>query len=404
MSSNRLPKRSQQDLSDDSDDNHRAKQTKTNKKEAVPAEELEESISSQLPYRVSGPFKDMIDQIPRQVAEVKAYRRKRFTQCFPKDTPEGQLHSAIPSATFDGYWSRGDERDLARAWSLEKEAWSIEKGSLKKYRQLWTMALLFMNCTPWDIAGVEGNFVYENSRGPRPSEDKLWTQHFMHAFAMLLPHPMWKSNVQMGSAKGLQLALQYAVILRTDDRRCWEPSLPGGQDSGFMSAFRCENRAHAGRGTSIRDIHARVRQRCTEGEIYISDYSDLFLSLERVIKAPTVPLEAEDPQPFVLTLPDLVNLRKGLDGMKNPLTGVTTWPSAEFIMTSATEPVIKQKAGDQLEIWHEFAMLDERRRAIRSERLRADEAAEEDTSDEEVADSMGSGIPESRAGSVELGS
>lgn len=352
----------------------KAKTTRARGKDTAESDTSESGASAKLPDRVVGPAEKLNKAIPGWVADVAQYRNRSWAACFSEESEKGYIHRLVPrEVIYDEFWSVEDEADLDRLW--EQGDWDMSQYNPGKYRTMWTWSLLFMKCTPWEVLGMANGFSYERTKAGRPSEKSghIWSAPFLDKMCVLFPHPIWASELPHGRPRKLIMALQYAVILRTDGRY-WHIN-KGGDDAGtFLGYFNTLIR-ESEESIPIRDLRVRAARECVAVGIEPGEMSLLFRAMEKVVAAPKESLRAEqdEPKSFNLTLKDLRNLEQALDQQKDMLTGAQLHLPAEFIATSVTEPGKRGRSVTytELEKWHELAVLDQLRRCRRSERLEA---------------------------------
>lgn len=325
-----------------------------------------------IPSRVAQSVREQTSRVPSWLKDTAKRKKARFSYAFSENLRDGLplAVAALRQVTFDENWTEENEVELAAAWIEEKNEWAIDANRKPNYRKLWTWCLAFMECTPWDIVGIRNGFLYERSKAGRPKNNvsNVWTASFCHKFAYLIPHTMWKSRLPHGRAKRLILALQYAVILRTNDQRPWNPEIV---EDEFLNEFKSMLMEQDPTSPiDVREIHAQTMQRLGARGKEPSNMSDLFTELENTIETPELPLSQAGNQMFVVTLKDVRSLTNALDNMTDPDTGMRMFFTTEVIATSSTEPVQKNllPSYDEIEQWHELAMKDQFRAILRLER------------------------------------
>lgn len=332
--------------------------------------------------KVSSALETIPDAAVAWMAETSNWKKRKWPLTFPMPVPA--LHPLIGSnVVFDEFWTHADETGLSQWWAQEKLSWTYNYQDL--YRQLWVRCLLYLQCTPYDIVGVKGNLVSERSiKGPRPTDDSssLWPRDFCSDLTDLVTHHAWKCGTEGGAKRKLIMALQYAVILRTNDQRVWKID---ELDYDLLKDFKQVIQDQSTKGpVPIRQLHKEackrfqrraVRPRCS--------LSEGFSSLEKVVKSANNPLHNATTQPFGLRKEDIANLAKALDGAINSDNGMALYIPPKVIATCVSLPSIRNGLPkyEDLDRWHEVSIKDQQRQMKRRERM-APEAMEIDDTPE----------------------
>ncbi|KAJ3498587.1 hypothetical protein NLG97_g996 [Lecanicillium saksenae] len=168
------------------------------------------------------------------------------------------------------------------------------------------------------------------------------------------------------------VALQYVAILRTGDRRPWDPTI-GDQD-----AFRFIMKhisAHPRGRKCIREVHREAREVMISKRIILPNFSlsHLFLELEKLIKTPEVAMEPK--VDYRIRTIDLKTLTEALDNMTTP-TGLRLAPAAvqyEQVMACRPRDLPLPPTAAQLPEFHKATMLEELRRRIQRRRTQREQ-------------------------------
>ncbi|CVL11305.1 uncharacterized protein FPRN_11123 [Fusarium proliferatum] len=114
----------------------------------------------------------------------------------------------------------------------------------------------------------------------------LWSQTPIRLLTQILTHPILRGNKDH-----LATILQYAVILRTDDRRPWIMALqhptPGGPLADLQKRIKTTKTVDRLLTRSVKDLHSLARM--ANGFREASVLSDLMSSLEHTIERPASP-------------------------------------------------------------------------------------------------------------------
>lgn len=180
-------------------------------------------------------------------AAVKAYlgqspptrRPKTRVAAKRKGKGKGKIKKAVETSEDDDDDDDEDE-DGDQATALDIE-WTSEQEELldqvrseypklltmnQKHKSLYKTVFRFMHCLPSDVIGPKTFLEFDSSL----AANNQWTMHFCERLGELAPQPLFR-----GSPAKLALAIQWAVICRTDDRRKYR--LSGCADDGFLQCL-----------------------------------------------------------------------------------------------------------------------------------------------------------------------
>ncbi|KAK1754363.1 hypothetical protein QBC47DRAFT_414328 [Echria macrotheca] len=246
--------------------------------------------------RGQGDTEDALTAVEREYKEVSETINTRFEKTAWKTryrtVKEEEMNHLLECPHPPG-WTEQDEAQLQDAWRTDELRTLIERKPFNDFMpqlELWKFSLQYLRCAPTSVLGVENNFEIDRSE---------WT-----AFEDLMFHHLWKhSNV-----RALVIVLQFAVIVRTDDRRTWE--LENHTDSKFIDELIVEIRSEAekepARRRSIVELCKAVRLRASR-----SPWSHLFKQISEAYKRssalPQAPvLEGSfAKRPYVISTKDL---------------------------------------------------------------------------------------------------
>lgn len=242
---------------------------------------------------------------------------------------------------------------------------SLAPPSHRKYMAMWKICLQYGQCTPFEIIGVNRSLQAEKAApGPNGLEPHMWTASFCLALANLVPHPAWPTNYTGALAQSLATVIQYAVILRTNDQRAWDPAQ--GRLDPFLMALRERSAARAGTYTTMAEVHAEVRRSLNAQGYAVpaGSLSSIFLELEKLITIPDEVLESGEM--YSVRTGDLGNIETALDNLHGDTTGNRYLPTKTYYESAleARRFHPKPHAGD-VPIYHRLAMLEECRRSLR---------------------------------------
>ncbi|RMJ01900.1 hypothetical protein CDV36_015570 [Fusarium kuroshium] len=200
-------------------------------------------------------------------------------------------------------WTQQDEDEMLAEWDASPE--EVACASIKgdgPTTTMWKVCLRTFRCSPLGMISPLMGLRYQTM--PGPSQPGIWSREFCNRLTALIPYSIWH-----GRPKRLAMALQYAVICRTDDRRPWmlQSSCPAlTRLRQFMDDVEDSELSQ-----SIHHMHKRSRSLATEAGQQISTLSDLFIFINRTVRGWTFervpePVTSEKGfEVYSVTIPDL---------------------------------------------------------------------------------------------------
>ncbi|KAF7563120.1 hypothetical protein G7046_g1004 [Stylonectria norvegica] len=320
---------------------------------------------------------DELSRVVEIVADVSKKRTLRFKRHAFKD-----VHPAVPQPVFDEHWTEADEDQLSEEWKIKKESWAITGDRVDVYETLWKVCLEYAQCTPWDIIGEKTRLKFQlagtgSVEAEKPT--KLMSQSFITALTPLILHRTFESDFPKGRATNIAMALQYLVILQTNDQRRWDLDVfaPLGL---FLLEFQKIIDEQGPR--PMQDLHKLTRQRCISERIDRPVVSYAFEAIETYLEeneVRTTKAVQGDPAYYEITTKDLTTLKNALDGMVeddtyergNTVQGV--YDTYYLARTQGCHVPPGPPSRDQLHEWHDLAIRDQIRHIKRQERRLAHE-------------------------------
>lgn len=268
-------------------------------------------------------------------------------------------HPAMPRANVGvNGWTRRGEEFVQRRWHGEKGQWEIKASADKLYGKLFRLCLHLGGCTPWDIVGERTRLQFEPDTGRvngRPTS-RMWSSSLCQYMSVLVTHSAWPARGPLCLANHLAAAIQYAVILRTGDRRPWDPTF--GRNPSFQVAMARFSRQSNG-SKPVPEVHREARDYLTAETIDLPNLSlsDIFLELETFVATPDVASGEEWHYP--VRTADLVILIRALDNTmtRSGLKQVSADVQHETVI--ACRPLGLQPSGEELERYHGLAITEE---------------------------------------------
>ncbi|KAJ6782842.1 hypothetical protein PWT90_02841 [Aphanocladium album] len=259
-------------------------------------------------------------------------------------------------------WTTELEEQVRIDCEATKSDWELPLGRRRYYLKLYKSCLFHLRCTPFDIVGVRYNMVFQKDTRVTPDAETCqdFSQVFCDRLDQLIAHPAWNVGTPEARVDALATAIQYAVILRTDDRRPWQTSV--GDD------FLNELATVATVNVCKREAHATVRAQHLGRNKWLGHFhiSNIFLALENTIDPPEAAFMPPDTTYYHVTADDLGNLIWALDHMRDPCTQAI-FGSVEIFAQAARSmrPSRARPTGrTQLETIHADAVFEEKRRIV----------------------------------------
>ncbi|KAJ3484855.1 hypothetical protein NLG97_g6957 [Lecanicillium saksenae] len=268
---------------------------------------------------------------------------------------QNQSHPALTYTRRAG-WSGNDEAAARKLWLDKKNAWTISAVE-QHYMTVWKACLQYAGCTPWDIVGEKTRLRFENEVPKRPGDSCMWSKGFCLTLAQLVTHVAWPRHSTGAHAMNIAAALQYAVILRTNDCRPWNP-VPKSKDPLYLAMGK--------QARSLRARHAEIRLGCAKSLVNLSVMSDIFLAMEDEISTPAITFSPAMDGMYAVGTWDLQKIKQALDKMHAPRIGTLGYlpTSLQYFAAVDARPLRVFPGKSNIDGIHEVAMLEERRRRI----------------------------------------
>ncbi|KAK7420580.1 hypothetical protein QQZ08_010339 [Neonectria magnoliae] len=220
-----------------------------------------------------------------------------------------------PEPVYNDQWSEDQEQVLVEEWDALYGEVNFKGSSADKTLVVWKICLRLFRCSPLHMISPMYDLLYTHL--PNKNDNALptvfWSKDFCNTLARLATHPFWNGDVNR-----LTLAIQFAVICRTDDRRVWKmpnigPCEPLDELRKQMNRIRGDTTP-----SPIIDMHEIVH-RNVEEQLEVT-MSDLLFYLGKVVKRKkyrSFPSQVtyKDLPVYPVTFWDLENVMKALDGV-----------------------------------------------------------------------------------------
>lgn len=140
---------------------------------------------------------------------------------------------------FSEFWSQEDEANLSAEWrqdEMRRSLLNVSGNAIGELLVLWRTMVQYYKCFPTQIVSREYYLVYSPMRSKKGEvgevDSPAWASTFCTPLSRILFHPLWDE----GHNGPLIMMLQFAVIVRTDDRRTWDLENP--TSSLFIEAHK----------------------------------------------------------------------------------------------------------------------------------------------------------------------
>ncbi|KAF4841996.1 hypothetical protein CGCSCA4_v009009 [Colletotrichum siamense] len=248
---------------------------------------------------------------------VSKITKKEVDEIIPPIIPAAKL----PDSLFDEFWTRRDEDDLQKTWAAHpKRALWLQITSLNRLITMWKVFLLLFRKSPIEVISAKYALQYLPERKKHAKRAKydenvktekeaspLWSGPFMEKLTILAHHPLWQGKVEC-----LIIAMQYAVIVRTNDCRTWKLLNPTGDE--FFNTMIRFIKQHEGQGMEMPELHKIARDDLQERGIPCGWFSMFMQKLEGGHKQPS-PRQTEDNGPYKVSNIHLEDILKALTDM-----------------------------------------------------------------------------------------
>lgn len=269
-------------------------------------------------------------------------------------------------------WEPEDEAVVAVEYASHERPRSFKE----EYKALWKICLRYMRCTPWDIVGVKRKLAFSaiargTGRGRLDRGIFTWSQSFSTSLKALVTHPAWISDWPGERKSKLAAAIQYAVILRTGDTARWEIGLRG---QFWEIVQQAVDKVGSEGMDTIPAAHAAARKTAKRQGLEPPQLSDIFTHLEDVVTVQTEGPAPDSPYRHYVKTSDLHILTEALDTFTDTETGVRLYVPTSLLFRTAEANRNKvsndhPKSNEELEEYHELAIMDQLREVRTSTRL-----------------------------------
>ncbi|KAK2031844.1 hypothetical protein LX32DRAFT_636864 [Colletotrichum zoysiae] len=151
-----------------------------------------------------------------------------------------QLDEMLPEEVeHDEDWGTTDEQDLQDSWAADPERPSLvgweKKDTPYHLLKLWKVCVLLCDRTPRQLISIANHLEYDTINnleiefedeegGTVRVKSSAWTQPFCLALTQFMFHPVFRGNARL-----IVTALQYASMIRTNERQDWPLTNPTGE-------------------------------------------------------------------------------------------------------------------------------------------------------------------------------
>ncbi|KAL0471300.1 hypothetical protein QR685DRAFT_199730 [Neurospora intermedia] len=237
------------------------------------------TFTAHLSVEMVEPTREFLKALPDHKSRAHTWVRKYKTGAVNMDILNNEILPWVPCSED---WTEEDHKRIRRKWrddsTRDKQ---IETKTNKDIQTLTKTCLLFFRCLPEHILSrndMEYDFG-QNSTSKDGEQTLIWSAPFCKEMHALLPHAMFAGDIKL-----LATALQYIVMVETDDRRCWPMATPVWDE--FPKQMQALSRAQ---GTSqsrrsIVKIRKEVKSNGQQAGYAPSHWNMLFERIEQLLE------------------------------------------------------------------------------------------------------------------------
>ncbi|KAF4831698.1 hypothetical protein CGCTS75_v005286 [Colletotrichum tropicale] len=245
---------------------------------------------------------------------VSKITKQEVDEIIPPIIPATEL----PDSLFDEFWTRRDEDHLQKAWAdhPKRDLW-MRITSSKRLARLWKVFLRLFRKSPTEVISAKYALQYHPERKKHAKRAKYDAKRRrkprrcgvgpLEKLIILAHHPLWQGKVEC-----LIIAIQYAVIVRTNDCQTWKLLNPTGD--GFFNTMIRFIKQHEGQGMEMPKLHKIARDDMQERGFPCGWFSMFIQKLEGRHKRPP-PRQTEDNGPYKVSNIHLKDILKALTDM-----------------------------------------------------------------------------------------
>ncbi|KAJ3947073.1 uncharacterized protein N0V96_003458 [Colletotrichum fioriniae] len=313
------------------------------KKKAPTAAELAEARTTAaiVPCRASEKEDDTWSQFEERIQGIsKTAIRENFDNAVPvltKEDLEAILPETLPDSAFNDGWTREDEAALQQAWPSDPRYSDPRysdplRGQGKDGSMLRGFKLIvrMFRMSPLEIISPKYRLEWDTAArdvGPH------WTAMFTNRLVNVAMYLLWERDVKLFTT-----ALQYAVILRTEDTRPWLFKKP--VNTPFFTTF--QEVIGELKDKPISEVHEEVRSRLKRCGHQIPIFSEFLLSLESVVEIqPKTAIHDRSKKMYPVGLVDIKAVIEALDATDN--FGFPAFLPLDFTATKVFEKRLRSE-------------------------------------------------------------
>ncbi|KXH27377.1 hypothetical protein CSIM01_02661 [Colletotrichum simmondsii] len=262
----------------------------------------------------------------KNAADYKGAWKKALGTRVLRELSDSDVNRLVPRNTgdvqYDEDWTQRDEVDLRQAWADDPNRRALLRITENDHIKMWKTMLRWFRCSPAEIVSAKYRLEYDpsshqlqrfkNEDGSTESIKPLSVSRvFCKRLSDLAFHPNWLHRLPL-----FVYGMQYAVILRTNDRRTWY--LTNETNEPFWNVLIQVIYEKRGQNVSMHDTHAEARRRLRQANMPRPHFSRFMSKLEEMF-----PVEmfdaAEAPGPFDpyrINSTDLFNIENALTAME----------------------------------------------------------------------------------------
>ncbi|KAH6991365.1 hypothetical protein BKA56DRAFT_652211 [Ilyonectria sp. MPI-CAGE-AT-0026] len=283
--------------------------------------------------RMNKAFEDVGLELRRKAMKVMATKLKPFE--------ENTLGDVIgPDIVYD------DEMERSWTESPELAGLNMRHGPVMA---VWKICLRMFRCSPLAIITPLNALAYQPMtptarRAPMAELSGFWGQTFCANLARIMSHSVWEGDPML-----FMMALQFAVICRTDDRRVWK--MPDAATCEALTNLRkaMDSAKEERLPLCIHKMHQDARDKAGDDKLRPGIHSNLMDHLARLIEVEegSHPTEFQGFPVYAVNAQDLEMIQTAIDTYSDnsgfPLLLPTAMAYEGFISCRATNDVPRGK-------------------------------------------------------------
>ncbi|KAL2174230.1 uncharacterized protein P884DRAFT_332299 [Thermothelomyces heterothallicus CBS 202.75] len=201
-----------------------------------------------------------LDRFVRQGPQMTRRTLDWLTSNRQAITGLSEVKTLLPRIPLGHDWTVKEKEMVEKDWKRTLgRTRPIKAAKHKELLTLYKACLRLMRCLPQDIIGCRHNLEYDmdQNRAMAKGQSRFWSGPFCRVLTSLLVHPMWH-----GAITALAAAIQYTVIVETDDDRHLGVDITESESDRFLS--KLYRRLRRQPDTKIADLRQQLEEDLSE--------------------------------------------------------------------------------------------------------------------------------------------